>query len=95
MVLQQQLVDGWHQAGKRSRGLGAAWAFLPCRHQLNDPWPKQHASSPHPPPPPTQPADMLEGVRPALEDGSAQLLDHFNTAKARLDAAGDAADLVG
>lgn len=38
---------------------------------------------------------MLDGVRPGMDDGSAQLLDHFAAAKGRLDAAGEAADLVG
>lgn len=38
------------------------------------------------------PADMLDGVRPGLDDGSAQVLDHFAAAKAKLDAAGEAAD---
>ncbi|PRW57887.1 water chloroplastic isoform A [Chlorella sorokiniana] len=37
--------------------------------------------------------DMLDGLRPAMDDGSAQLLDHFAAAKGRLDAAGEAADL--
>ncbi|KAL4433837.1 hypothetical protein ABPG75_000278 [Micractinium tetrahymenae] len=36
--------------------------------------------------------DMLDGLRPGLDDGSARLLDHFAAAKARLDAAGEAAD---
>lgn len=35
---------------------------------------------------------MLDGVRPGLDDGSARLLDHFATAKASLDSAGEAAD---
>lgn len=38
---------------------------------------------------------MLDGVRPGMDDGSAQLLDHFAAAKGRLDAAGEGADLVG
>ncbi|KAL4419085.1 hypothetical protein ABPG77_010024, partial [Micractinium sp. CCAP 211/92] len=37
-------------------------------------------------------ADMLDSVRPGLDDGSAQLLDHFAAAKAKLDTAGEAAD---
>lgn len=37
---------------------------------------------------------MLDGLRPAMDDGSAQQLDRFAAAKARLDAAGEAADLV-
>ena len=37
---------------------------------------------------------MLDGLRPAMDDGSGQLLDHFAAAKGRLDAAGEAADLV-
>jgi hypothetical protein len=38
---------------------------------------------------------MLSGVRPALDDASAQALDHFWAAKGRLDNAGDQADQVG
>ena len=37
---------------------------------------------------------MLGSVRPGLDQGSAQLLDHFAAAKGRLDAAGEQADLV-
>ena len=50
---------------------------------------------PRPPPPPAPPpTDMLEGVRPALDNGTAQLVDHFNAAKWRLDEQGEGADLV-
>ncbi|KAL4852989.1 Phosphoglucan [Chlorella vulgaris] len=36
--------------------------------------------------------DMLQGLRPGLDDGSAQVLDHFGATKGRLDGAGEGAD---